>query len=84
MANVITGDGGEQTLDPDDYYIRVVSTKNVNTFTTDDIIPYLLKVTPVATPTALAINRLEDYNGNSIYVEYNEGGIIQSRKRPIW
>ena len=77
MANVIAGDGGEQALDPGDYYIRVVSTKNVNTFTTDDIIPYQLKVTPVATPTALAINRLEDYNGNSIFVEYNEGELFR-------
>ncbi len=51
---------------PGDYYIRAVSTKNVNTFTTDDIIPYQLKVTPVATPTALSINRLEDYIGTII------------------
>ena len=73
MANVLSGDGGEQALEAGDYYIRVVSTKNVDTFTATDIIPYQLSIIPVATPTALTINRLEDYNGNSIYVEYNEG-----------
>ncbi len=77
MANVLSGDGGEISLDAGEYYIRVISTKDINTFTTDDIIPYQLKVTPVATPTEITINRLEDYNGNSIFVKYNEGRLFR-------
>lgn len=80
MNFVLSGTGGEVKLSPGEYYLRVVSDNDSSAFDVNSIPEYSLKVTPVATPTEIKINRIEDYHGHSNEVEYKQGKLVRIEK----
>lgn len=73
------GTSGEMALEPDTYYLRVISSNTLTDFDVTDIPTYSLKVLPVAVVDTIEILNYTSQN----YVTYNEGSHHRVEHDPL-